>query len=45
MQTSFHSSLLEHLEYFMGFKRKKVSVEKKRKKKTLEAESVANISE
>lgn len=37
-QTSFHSSLLEHLEYFMGFKRKKFQW--REKKTNLEAKSV-----
>ena len=27
MQTSFHSSLLEHLDYLMGFKRKKIKIQ------------------
>lgn len=43
-QTSFYSSLLEHLKYLMEFKRKKFQLRLKNKNKNLEAKSAANIS-
>lgn len=46
-QTSFHSFLLEHLDYLMGFKGKKIKIqlrEGEKKKPKLEAKSAAYIS-